>query len=168
MGYSKDPLNYLPEEREVLLAACGTTMRLVFDNAKQAYNQRSRFYGLRAAVAGAYEKLQALEKKGADTRGYDEEIIRAAPAIRTVGVRYEDTAKMVLIIERGGGLAPSIRNALQAALHNSGVKTAEEKQEEDLAAMLERLEDVKPESEEGQQTLADLGFTTTQPQEKDE
>jgi len=165
MPYSKDPMNYLDEERALMLAALGTTMRLVFSTHKQAYNQRSRLYGLRAAVATAYEKLQALEKKGADTRGYDDEIIRAAPAIRSIGVRYEDAGKTVLIVERGGGIAPDVKNALQAALHNAGVATPKEKQEQDLNAMMKRLKDVKPD-DDSEPSLADLGFTTGQEEEE--
>jgi len=167
MGYAKDPMSYTNAERKIMLGALSKELRIPCTDKKEAFNLRGRLYGLRAATARAYEKLQALEKKGLDTRGYDDEFIRAAPAIRSIGVRVEGDGKNILVIGRGSGISQSLTNTLDAALANAGIETVEDEGERQMREMLERLKDVKPDDDEGAQSLADLGFTTKQEQEED-
>lgn len=164
MGYAKDPMSYTNAERKIMLGALGKELKIRCSDKKEAFNLRGRLYGLRAATAKAYEKLQTLEKQGKDTRGYDDEFVRAAPAIRELGVRVEGDEKSILVIGRGSGISQSLTNTLDAALANAGIETQDDEAERQMQEMLDRLKDVKTEKEAD--SLADLGYTTTQPQEK--
>lgn len=156
MPYSKDPLSYDEDERRLMLAALGEDITIRCKDARQAFALRGRLYGLRKAVTYAYDMLQDLEKKGKDTRGYDSELIRAAPAIRSLGLRFADARKVTLIIGRGAAIAPETKSAIQQALAGIGKETAEEEHKQGITAMMERLAATAPDTTET--SFAEIGY----------
>ena len=141
MGSSRDPMNYDEEERALMLAACGETIRLEFDDKKDAYNQRGRLYGLRKAAQVGYDRLQVLLKQKKPTIGYDNEFIRAAPALRTIGIRYGNDEHTVLVMGRGEALEPKRRSALSAAVRKYNIISEEKREEAQAIAAMGRLGD---------------------------
>lgn len=162
MGYSRDPMNYDVEERALMLAALGESVSLEFETEKEAYNQRGRLYGLRKAAQIAYDKLMTLEKQGKATTGYDYEFIRAAPALRAVGVRFGNLEKTTLIMGKGEALTPKRRGVLQRAAKKYNIVSEELRTEREMMARLGQLGEAGElkTTAEVDRTFDDLGYGT--------